>query len=148
MLRRPVLGLIAAAVVLNVVLVTLAITGTLGRDRAAPETVMDFQRAVYGSNFEAMWDLSAEPYRGGRTRPEFLAWARANTPAPVNIFDWTALTDFAGDRARVHTRMQLADEEIVDHRLMLVRRDGRWHVAEYAPYSGPWPPVEPPLQAD
>jgi hypothetical protein len=145
MLKKSVLGLFAAIIIFNVVMAVLYLTRTLNRDLSIPDTVIEFQEAVYGGNYEAMWDLSAEPYRAGRTRDDFLEWARQNAPPLTRIFDWTVLDERTDGLARAHTRMQLAGDGVVMHELMLTRVEDEWKVTQYREYSGEWPPDEPPL---
>lgn len=114
-------------------------------DLTTADTAIEFETAVYGRNYEAMWDLSAGEYRQGLTRDEFIEWARQNTPTPRAIFDWTALNETAGDVARVHTHFQLSTGDLITNRMMLNRIDGEWRIVSYEPYDGSWPPIEPPL---
>ena len=145
MLKKSALTLFAAIMAVNIVAVALYLTSVMGRDLSIADTAIDFQEAVYGGNYEAMWDLSTEPYRAGRSRDEFLEWARQNTPQPTRIFDWTVLDERADGIARAHTRMQLEGAGIVTHELMLEKVGDEWKIAQYSEYSGEWPPDEPPL---
>ena len=63
MLKKFALGFIAAGVVLNVVIAVVALTSTSDRDLSLPDTAIDFQQAVFGGNYEGMWDLSAPEFR-------------------------------------------------------------------------------------
>jgi hypothetical protein len=145
MLKRSTLGIIAAFVVLNGVIAIIAFLRVQDRDLSIPDTVVEFEQAAYGGNFEALWDLSTSEYRQGRTQAEFIEWARQNTPAQDRIFDWTVLNERTGDFARAHILVQLASGEMAAHRMLLERTEGRWRVSDYTVYEGDWPPVEPPL---
>ncbi len=143
MVRKLGLYLIAAIIVGNIAFVAVFLT--TDRDSALPDDVMDFERAVYGANYELMWERSTGEYRAGRNRQQFLDWARESTPSPEAIFNWTVVNEKSGELARSHTRIQLATGEIVMHRLLLNKVGDEWHVAEYRDYTGAWPPNEPPL---
>lgn len=145
MLKKFALGFIAAVVVLNVVIAVIALTSSGDRDLSLPDTAIDYQRAVFGGNYEEMWELSAPEFRDSLTRDEFIERSRQNAPTPDRLFDWTVLSETADDVARVHTRIQLASSGIHTHRLMLRSIDGDWRITAYDQYDGRWPPDEPPL---
>ncbi len=145
MLKKFALGFLAAVIVLNVTIAVIALTATRDRDLSIPDAAVDFQQAVYGGNYEGMWDLSAPEYRAGLTREQFIERSRQNAPTPDRLFDWTVLNESEGDIARAHTLIQLAQGGVQSHRMMLRRIEGEWKITEYAPYEGAWPPDEPPL---
>ncbi len=147
MLNKFALGTIAAAVVLSVVLAIVAFVSTRDRDLEIPDTAVEFQTAVFGGNYEALWELSAPVYREGRTREEFIEWARATVPPPDKLFNWTVLNERAGDIARAHILVQLGSGGTATNRMMLRNINGEWRISEYQSYDGAWPPDEPPLQA-
>ena len=148
MLKKSALGLFAAVFIVNIAAAAIYLTSVIGRDLSIPETAIEFQEAVYGGNYEAMWELSAEPYRGGRTRDEFIEWARHNTPPATRVIDWTVVDEHTDTTAQAHTRIQLSNGEIVTHLLLMTRTGSGWKVTHYEEYSGDWPPDELPLAPD
>lgn len=145
MLNKFALGTIAAFVVLMAVIAIVAFVSTRNRDLAIPDTAIKFQTAVFGGNYEAIWELSSSEYREGRTREEFIEWARLNTPQPDRLFNWTVLNERQGDAARAHVLVQLASGGTAMNRMVLRKIDGEWLISEYRVYDGPWPPEEPPF---
>lgn len=145
MLRKSAVAFVAATVLIMAALVVFVIIQARGRDLSIADAAVQFETAVYGRNYEAMWDLSAGGYRRGLSRDEFIQWARENTPEPTLVYEWTALNESAGDLARVHTHFLLSSGDLVTNVLMLNRIDGEWRVVSHEPYDGPWPPEEPPL---
>ncbi len=145
MLKKLTLGVILAFVLLNVVIAIFAFMATRNRDLSIPDTAVEFQQAVFGGNYEAVWDLSAPEYRNGLTREQFIERQRENSPEIDRLFDWTVLNESSGDIAQAHTRIQLANGGIQTHLLMMRKIDGEWRVTEYGVYDGPWPPDEAPL---
>ena len=145
MLKKFAVGVLLAVIVINIAGAAAYLISVQGRDLSIADTAIEFQEAVYGGNYEAMWDLSTEPYHAGRTREEFIEWARDNTPAPTEIFDWTVLDERTDGQARAHTLMQLAGGDVVMHEIMLTKVEDEWKVTRYGEYSGEWPPDEPPL---
>lgn len=142
MLKKTTLGILAAVVALNVTLAVIALVSTRDRDLSLPDTAVEFQQAVFGGNYEAMWDLSAPEFRDGLTREQFIERSRENAPPQDRLFDWTVLNETSGDIGRAHTRIQLALGGIQTHHMMLRRIDGQWRVTAYEDYGGPWPPIE------
>ncbi len=145
MFKKFALGLIAAFVALNIVIAIVAFISTRDRDLSIPDTVIEFETAVFGGNFETMWDLSAPKYRDGLTREQFIDRSRETAPPADRLFDWTVLNEASGDIARAHTRVQLASGGIQTNRMMLRKIGKEWRVTEYESYDGLWPPEELPL---
>ena len=140
------LGLVVALVLVIAVIVATTIIISRSNDLSIADTAIDFETAVHGRNYEAMWDLSAGDYRRGLSRDAFIEWARENTPEPSILYEWTALNETAGDIGRVHTHFLLSNGDLVTNVMALNRIDGEWRVISYAPYDGPWPPDETPLE--
>lgn len=145
MLKKLSLGTIAALVLLNVTIASVALISTRDRDLSLPDTAIKYQQAVIGGNYEGMWDLSAPELRDDLTREQFIERARQEAEPPDRMFDWTVLNEISGEIARAHTLVQLASGGTITHRIMLRDIDGEWMVTAYEPYDGPWPPLEPPL---
>ncbi len=147
MLKKLALGFIGIVVAVNVTIAVIALTSTRDRDLSLPEAVIEFEQAVFGGNYEAMWDLSAPEFRDGLDREQFIERSRENAPPQDRLFDWTVLNETSGDIARAHTLIQLASGGTPTHRMLLRRIDDDWRVASYEDYDGPWPPQEPPLSS-
>ncbi len=145
MLKKLALAVLAVVVVLNLVLVAIALLSSRDRDLTVADTAIEFEEAVFGGNYEAMWDLAAPEFRDGLTREQFVQRARENAPPQDRIFDWTALNETADDIARTHTRLQLARGGINTNRMLMRNIEGEWRITDYRSYEGPWPPDEPPL---
>ena len=145
MTKKIAFAVFVAFVLLNVALVTVALVSTRDRDLSVADTAIEWQEAVFGGNYEAMWDLSAPEFRDGRSRDEFISQVRQSAPPQDRLFDWTALNEKSGDIARVHTRVQLVKGDIETHRMLMRNIGGEWRVTEYEAYEGSWPPNEPPL---
>jgi hypothetical protein len=139
------LGTIASFVALIVVIAIVAFITTRNRDLTIPDTAIEFQMAVFGGNYEALWDLSSPEYRAGRSRDEFIDWARFNVPQPDRLFNWTVLNEREGDIARAHVLVQLASGGTATTLILLRKIDGDWRITAYENYEGAWPPDEPPL---
>ena len=140
MRTKAAIALFATVILVNVAIAVFVFVSTRDRDLSIPETVIDFQQAVYGGNYEAMWDLSVEPYRSGLDRQQFIDRARDTAPPLTRINDWTVLDEHSGEVARAYTRMELATGDIVTHSVELHRVDNHWRVSDYSIYSGDWPP--------
>jgi len=144
--RRLALGIIGAFVLLMVVITLVAFFSARGRDLALPNTVADFQKALYGGNYEKMWDLSAPEYRGGLDRAQFIERARAAAPTQTIVDDWSVSAEDSGDAAHAWSLVKLRSGGTAMHEISLRRIDGEWRITAHAPYDGPWPPDEPPLE--
>ncbi|MDA0676999.1 MAG: hypothetical protein O2788_03215 [Chloroflexi bacterium] len=131
MKKKLVIGIFGAFIFLNVLIVLIAFISTRDRDLEIPNTAVDFQKAIYGGNFEALWTLSAPEYRAGMRRDIFLEWARANAPQPDVITNWTVRSEPDGDIALVHTLVELGRGGTAEHTLTLVRVDGEWKISKY-----------------
>ncbi len=145
MLKKLAIAFFVCIVVLNLVIAAFAFGRTRDRDLSAPNTAIEYQVAAIGGNYELMWDLADPELRSGLSREEFIEQARAEARAPANVLDWSALTETAGEIARVHTLVELTGGVRELHRIMLQMTDGEWRVSDYEPYDGPWPPNEPSL---
>lgn len=145
MLKKFALGIIALVVLVNVVLVAITLFSNRGRDLSVSDTAVAWQEAVFGGNYEGMWDLAAPEFRDGLSREQFIEQAREEAPPQDRLFDWTVHNEVVGDVARVHTRVHLARAGIETHRMMMLNVDDEWRITEYESYAGPWPPEEPSL---
>jgi hypothetical protein len=131
MKKKLVVGIFGAFVLLNVVIAVIAFVSTRDRDLDIPNTAVDFEKAVYGGNYEAMWTLSAPEYRAGMTRDEFLEWARSNAPAPDVVTNWTARSEPDGDIVLVHTLVELGRGGTAANTLTLTRINDQWKISSY-----------------
>jgi hypothetical protein len=131
MKKKLVIGIFGALIFLNVLLALIAFISTRDRDLEIPNTAVDFEKAMYGGNYEALWTLSAPEYRAGMSRDVFLEWARANAPQPDVITNWTIRSEPGGDTALVHTLVELGRGGTAAHTLTLVRIDGEWKISKY-----------------
>lgn len=138
--RRLALGITGAFVLLMVAITLVAFFSARGRDLALPNTVADFQKALYGGNYEKMWDLAAPEYRDGLDREQFIERARATAPTPTIVDDWSVSADYMGDAAYAWSLVKLRSGGTAMHEISLVRIDGEWQVTSHLPYEGPWPP--------
>ncbi|MEX0761703.1 MAG: hypothetical protein WD208_04935 [Dehalococcoidia bacterium] len=110
-----------------------------GSGLGAPGAVMDYERAVYSGDYSRMWNLASESLRAGQSKEDFINRAQATSPGSERILDYAVQTNFLGDSAVSHSRLELESGQTAMHRLSLERVGGRWLIAGYEDYSGTWP---------
>ncbi|MCZ7526544.1 MAG: DUF4878 domain-containing protein [Acidimicrobiia bacterium] len=126
-----------------VVLVLLAVTVAglvigiaMETGPTAAEVAVGYEHAWDRLDFDAVWHLSGEELRDGRSRAEFVAAKRAAYAEQPGLRRLTADVEVedavtAADGARVVTRVTLRDGSVVRDELRLVRRRGEWEVVGY-----------------
>ena len=137
MKKTLVLGIFGAFLLLNVVIAVVAYFSTRDRDLEIPNTVVAFQKALYGGNYEALWTLSTAEYRAGMDREAFLEWARENGPQPDVITNWTVRSESKGNTVIAHALVELGRGGTAASTVTLVQVDGQWKISDYEPPSSP-----------
>jgi hypothetical protein len=129
---------IAAFVALAVIALVLALVVAVGLEPGpdAGEVAVSYELAWDRLDFQALWALSGNELRDGRSRAEFIAdkgEAYAGQRSLAGLAHDVKLDEVmvGSELAAVRTRVLLRDGTTVRNQVQLALRDGTWKVVAY-----------------
>ena len=130
--------MITAIVGVVILGLTLAVVVAIAKDRGPGpgDTAVAYELAWDRLDFESVFTLSGSELRDGLDRHGFVAAKRAAYEQQHRLGGLVARvgidqTVSVGDAAVVLTRVDLTDHTVVQNRVELARRNGRWQVVAY-----------------
>ena len=130
--------MITAVVAFVVIALVLALVVAVGREPgpAPGEVAVSYELAWDRLDFQALWALSGDELRDGRSRAEFIAdkgEAYAGQRALAGLAREVKLDEVmvGSELAAVRTRVLLRDGTTARNQVQLALRDGTWKVIAY-----------------